>query len=317
MKKFMIAMIVILAVGALLIGVGCAVYFSGDNKFHSVDPNYVESTYVAEQGFNDVNLNFKGWHQVTFKHGDAFSVRYFNSDLSTFSIKNENGTLTVSEDYVKTLNWLDRLKFNIRKTDVEITVTNETVLSLGGEISGSTDVNLPDWNFSGINLKVSGSANLRGANLKIGEVKLDVAGSADVNIGGEFKVLNFKASGSADINVSGKADSLTVNSSGSVDIEALGFTCPYVEINSAGSLDAELSGTGDKLKVSSSGSCDIEAEYFALSEVNIDSSGSIDAELKVSNTLNVHSSGSADIEYYGNPQISTSGSGRPRIVKKG
>lgn len=317
MKKFVISMVVIILLGAVLCGIGCAVYFTGDNRFFSVEVEYTEKNFTAEQGFNEINLNLHEAHNISFKNGDAYSVRYFDSELSDISVSSENNTLIVSEKGFNFKNWLQRLKYKFRTTDIEITVPADTALSIEGKISGSAIIKLPSWTFGTINLKISGAASLVGTQLKTDNITVNASGAADINIGGEFKDIDLHASGASNVTLSGSASSLHSQASGSMELNGNNFNCPLVDLSASGSMDVSLSGVGDTLKAHASGLSEIQAKNFTVNSASFDTSGSLEAEVTVNNTLTVHASGYAKIYYYGDPQITTSGSGSPKTIKRG
>ena len=317
MKKFVTAMVIILVLGVVLCGIGCAVYFTGDNKFFGEQVQYTECNFVAEEAFDTIDFDLKQAHRIYFKIGDAYSVRYFDSEQSPVSVSSQNGTVSIKEQGFDFKHWWQRLKYRFGTTDVEITVPAGTVLSLKGNMDGSTNLQLPSWKFGDMTLIVRGSADITGTNVTTQNMSFDISGSADLKLSGSFKNINISANGSADIEIAGTATSLISHASGSLDIAANSFVCPLVDLSASGSMDASLSGSGEVLKMHTSGSGDLYAKNFAVAEANLETSGSLDAEVTVSHQLTVNASGSATVYYWGDPHIDRHVSGSAKITKRG
>lgn len=317
MKKFITAMVIILVLGVVLCGIGCAVYFTGNNRFFGEQVQYTECSFVAEEAFETVDFDLKQSHRISFKAGDAYSVRYFDSEQSPVSVSAQNGTVSIKEQGFDFKHWWNRLKYRFGTTDVEITVPTGTVLSLKGNMDGSTNLQLPSWEFGNMALIVRGSANIMGTNVSTQDINFDISGAANLMLSGSFKNINVSVSGSVNIEVNGTANSLTSHASGSLDIAASSFVCPLVDLSASGSMDASLSGSGEVLKMHTSGSGDLYAKNFTVSEANLDTSGSLDAEVSVSRQLTVKASGSATVYYWGDPHIDRHVSGSAKITKRG
>lgn len=317
MKKFVTAMVIILVLGVVLCGIGCAVYFTGDNRFFSEQVQYTECSFVAEEAFETVDFDLKQSHRICFKAGDAYSVRYFDSEQSPVSVSSQNGTVSIKEQGFDFKHWWDRLKYRFGTTDVEITVPAGTVLSLKGNMDGATDLQLPSWEFGNMALIVRGSANIMGTNVSTQDINFDISGAANLMLSGSFKNINVSVSGSVNIEVNGTANSLTSHASGSLDIAANSFICPLVDLSASGSLGASLSGSGEVLKLYTSGSGDLFAKNFTVEEADLGTSGSLDAEVSVSRQLTVKASGSATVYYWGDPHIDRHVSGYAKITKRG
>lgn len=315
MKKFTITMVVLIFVGALVSGIGCAVYFGGGTKFFAEDVEYVAHAYIAEQAFHTFDFSLKTSHNVSFVQGDEFSVKYSDCEQSPINISVSDGKVTMSEQGIDWKQWWKQLRYRYKSTDVIITVPEGTVLTLQGTVDGSANVELPDWNFGRIDLRLRGSANLKGTGVKTQDVNFQVAGSANVNMSGEFKKVSVDASGSARVALTGNAESMKTYASGSADLICNGFVCPLIELEASGSVDLDISGQGDALTVHASGSADIKARNFALKTARLNSSGSLDAQVSVSEYLYVSSSGSAHVDYWGNPSVERSCSGSCQIRK--
>jgi hypothetical protein len=98
--------------------------------------------------------------------------------------------------------------------------------------------------------------------------------------------------------------------SGSGDID-LGLTADDVEAKISGSGNIMLDGQADELDITISGSGEVRAFDLPVRECAVVISGSGDAEVTVDELLTIRISGSGDVFYRGNPtlDISISGSG--------
>lgn len=314
MKKLIISMVIIIAVGALVAGIGCAVYFKGNNRLFSKDAEYKVASYISPSSFTEMDLELCSGHRLILQYGDGYSLTYSDSLLSKFNVETKDGKLNVKEKS-NSLKWWNRIMYRQETTDIILTVPEGSKLSLRGTISGSLSAELPDWEYGDFDLIIAGSTSITGKNITADDINVTASGSAKFGVGGTLKSVNVIASGSADIELSGSATSLKASVSGSVDLSCEQFDCPIIDVDSSGSSDISLSGTGSKLTVHSSGSTDIYAKDFSLLTAAIHSSGSCDAEINVSVKLTVSVSGSADIKYWGNPSIENIGSNRARIKK--
>ncbi len=148
--------------------------------------------------------------------------------------------------------------------------------------------------------------------------RLDVVGSADVNITGDFEPAgNAKilVSGSGDIDLSGfVSENTEVEILGSGDVN-MDFSKPVniLKIDISGSGDVTISGqTAGKIIAKIRGSGDFNARNIKASALEITSLGSGDCKVRVTDTLIARLSGSGDLYYTGNPsvfRIKASGSG--------
>lgn len=317
MKKFVIAMVIIILVGCVSTGVGCAVYFTGDNRFFKEDLVYTENTFVSEQEFDTVYFDIKNAHNIIFKRGDCYSVRYSESQFSDVNVTVENGTLKVSENGEIWKHWWDRLRYRRCATELEITVPENVALSLNGLVAGYVKVELPAWQFGNINLNCKGAADFTGNGVQIAKIDVSVAGAADFDLNGVFGDIKLTASGAADLALSGTAKSIIAYAAGSIEMSANNFNCPLIQVDASGSMDITLSGTGDILRANASGSGDIVARNFTLKTCSLDVSGSLDAEVSVSDRLDIKASGSADVDYWGDPTVERHVSGSSHITKRG
>ncbi|MDE6060447.1 MAG: DUF2807 domain-containing protein [Clostridia bacterium] len=298
MKKFVIAMVVIILIGAVLAGIGCAVFFSSDLRFDSQNVEYTEKLFETEEEFSIANLNLNAAHKIIFERGEKCSVKYVDSDVTSFAIEVRNNSLVISENRWDWKNWIKRLFYKLKTTDIVITVPEGITFDLDGELSGATEMNLPSWEYGKIDLDIAGAATVNANDISASSISLTVSGATTIIM-------------------SGKADSLRMHASGAVIMKGKSFNCPQIDVRSSGSTELDLSGMGNTLTLHASGSGRIFAKDFALERAELDISGSVESELNVSSFLKVASSGSARVYYWGDPKVEQSTSGSSKIEKRG
>jgi hypothetical protein len=106
---------------------------------------------------------------------------------------------------------------------------------------------------------VSGSGSMTTTNTftGLGDVKVYVSGSGDLNFDLEADELRSAISGSGDIVLEGTANDLDISISGSGDVEAFDLETKNCEISVSGSGDTQVNVSGE-LKISISGSGDVK-----------------------------------------------------------
>ena len=161
-----------------------------------------------------------------------------------------------------------------RKMQFEITLPELTGIRLSGSGEAYVDAFKGD-SFTGI---VSGSGNVKVADLDYSGVSLTTSGSG----GFEAKV---------------KAERLDLRCSGSGGVS--------------------LTGSAARGEIAVSGSGKIGARDFAVNEARIAVSGSGNVEIKANKNLDATLSGSGSIRYWGGPSVSQRISGSGRISKAG
>lgn len=317
MKKFIIAMAVILLVGGILSGIGCVVYFNGNQKLNFENPEYVENVFVAESAFDSVELDFNEPHTLKFERGDTYSVKYSTNQYSDTTVSAAEGKLRFQEKPWNWKTWIHRLFCRFSTTEVVITVPRDVVLTIDANIGGASDITLPSWQYGNIDMDIHGAACVTGDSIEASDINISISGGAKIDLTGNMKNIRIDSSGSSDISLAGKAKELRVYASGSSDIVCTQFDSPLINIEMSGSADITLKGTGDVLNLHSSGSSEIYAREFAVSRAILESSGSVNAQINVSQYLSVSASGSADVEYWGNPdQVDKSLSGSASVVHR-
>lgn len=297
MKKAVAAFVILIFVGILLTGIGCAVFFSKGIK--EINLEYYERFFESEEEISSLNLDLGNAHKVVLQRGEKCSVKYFDTNVTNFTVSVENGRLNISEGGWSWKDWLKRIFYRYNSTDVVITVPENAVLDISGNMSGATEATLPAWQYGNIRLNVSGDATIIAGDLTAKDIRIDVSGAADFSIS------------------TGRITSLTARVSGSMKLNCEGFECPRIDVRASGSANISLAGTGSEFNLHSSGSSRIWAKGFTLETAEIDASGSVNAELSVSTLLKVATSGSSNIAYWGDPRVEKSTSGTSTVVKKG
>jgi len=296
MKKFAIAMAVIFLIGAVLSGIGCAVFFSSDFSAEKIE--YFERFYETEETVTELDLRIENTHKVILQRGEKCSVKYFDSSLTEFSASAQGGKLIVAESRWSWKNWLKRIFCRLQTTDVIITVTEDVKLNINGTFSGATEIELPSWEYGNINLDLRGASNIVAEDITADNISLNVSGAANMEL-------------------SGKANTLRTDASGAMNMVCEDLECPLIDLRVSGSSKVSVSGTGSVLSLHASGLGKLWAKDFTLDSAEIEASGSVTAEVNVKSLLKVHTSGSAYVAYWGNPQIERSSSGSSEIVQKG
>ncbi len=184
---------------------------------------------------------------------------------------------------------------DVRKGDtysVTVTIDDNLMDNIRTEVSGGT---LEIWAEEGFRSKdgcriditvtslegmeVSGSGDIKIADLREDEFEFDLSGSGDVMIIGDFERLEVDLSGSGDI---------------------------------------ELVGTSATADLSISGSGDIDAREMHCDTADVRIAGSGDVKVYVRQSLYGRVSGSGDIDYWGNPKdVSSKVHGSGSIQKRG
>ncbi len=289
-------MVVIIAVGIVLSGIGCAVFFSSEIGMHKIE--YTEKFFETEDKVDALDIRLEHQHKVVFERGDKCSVRYFDSDVSNFSVRVSDGKLVIEESRWNWKNWLRRLFYKFQQTDVVITVPDGVALDIDGCFNGASEIVLPSWEFGKLDFVISGASNVVAEGITSKRIDLDISGAA-----------NFR--------LSGKTDNLRVYASGAVKMNCDTLDCPQVYVYTSGTGEIILSGRGDALTVNASGLSNIWAKDFVTDTVHIEASGDVEAEFNVATLLDVKASGVANISYWGNARVEKNVSGSANIVKRG
>lgn len=201
------------------------------------------------------------------------------------------GTRLVIEKENDNWNWKND---GAKEIKVYVTVPNieEVSVSGSGDVIGESKITTND-----LELKVSGSGNLKLDIDASGDVEGDVSGSGDMELSGKCKSFESHVSGSGKVDmamtIQQKAD---LSVSGSGEIKAKG---------SASDVEAGISGSGKIL------AADLQTNRC---EVKI--SGSGDVEISVKEELDANISGSGKVRYKGDPaKVNSNASGSGKVSK--
>lgn len=313
MKKFVISMVLIIVIGAVMVGVGCAVVgANGGFEAFGKEVTLTEHTFNSEKPFDKISLDLQSPHKFTFVRGEGYSVRYSDSEQNPINVSvSDVGVLRMSDNRKFWWSWFWTQKTSV----VEITVPENVILSIDADLSGASEIEFPAWKFGEIDLDLSGASALQGSNVEFVKLDANISGASSFNLGGILGTVEIEASGAAEIYFAGTATVLKIEMSGAGKMNCSNFTCPAIDIDASGSVEMRLSGTGDKLEFDASGSGDLYAKDFQVTRAAIDISGSVKAEVSVSEFLSVDSSGSATVKYWGSPQVENRGSGSSSVIK--
>ena len=317
MKKYLISMIVLLVIGAIICGGGAIVYAQSDNRIFEKDLEYTQKEYVAESEINAIDFSLMGAYNFILQRGDTCSVSYYESEISHFTVLEEEGTLKMQEKY-EWKNTITKWCNKQQKTDFILTVPEGVVLSMDCHFSGAVTLELPEWEYGDINMKLSGATTLSSESpIKADQLNFDVSGVLTASLKGEFDSINLKVSGSSSMTFDGSAKSIIMKSSGATNFNSNELVCPEINVNASGSAKITLNGEGKEFNAHASGYCSIDAGTFTLDTLSINASGAVNMTVNVKDEINSHASGSVKVDYYGDPKISTSGSSKAKYNKIG
>lgn len=185
-------------------------------------------------------------------------------------------------------NWGDDDKITVYITVKDI---NSLHVSGSGKLIGETPIRSGD-----MDLKVSGSGNLKVEVNASGEMEADVSGSGNIELKGKCQEFNSDVSGSGRVRAAVTiAENATFGISGSGKIE--------------------VSGSVKNVKTSISGSGRLMGADLETNTCNVHIAGSGDVEINVKDELTANISGSGSVAYRGNPSkvhSNSSGSGKVR-----
>ena len=313
LKIFLIVMLIMVLVGAVVVGIGCAVFF-GSGRAEARKLNYTEGYVECEIMPDTVDLDIGGAHEVVLQRGEKTSVKYYDSELSKFSVTESGNTLRIAERR-QDWSWWKDLFYKEETTQVVITVPENAKFELKGDVSGALKMELPAWEYRDINFSISGAGNINGSNLVTGDVTIRVSGASNANLSGQFGKMNLRSSGASNYKIAGVASELRAITSGAGNLNLNNFDCPYINMECSGGSDVKMSGTGGELELHVSGTASIKGENFTLRKATISSSGSSSVTLRVSEYLYVSGSGSSKVRYYGNPKVEQNGSGSFKLTQ--
>jgi hypothetical protein len=154
------------------------------------------------------------------------------------------------------------------------------------------------------NLKIKGSGDVFGDQLKGEKLDIAIEGSGDVKFNAiradQFKI---GIAGSGDVAI-GIVESKSLDSSirGSGDIKLPSVRADQMKIAIEGSGDVTAAGNADKVDIEISGSGDVRARKLVAREVDVRVIASGDADVHATEKLTASVMGSGDIRYTGSPK---------------
>ncbi len=223
----------------------CACHASWDHAGQAAQASGPGATRIYNAtGFTSVDL--QGSDNVQVRIADAFSVRAEGDPkvLDQLDIRVDGDKLKIGRKKSSSWNWGN-------STSAKIFVTLPKLAAANVEGSGDIDADHADGDFSGA---VSGSGNLKVADVRGGNVDLSVAGSGDMTIAGHAAKMTASSTGSGDLDArSLTATSANVSVTGSGSVK--GTVNGEAAVSIVGSGDVDLGG-GAHCTVNSVGSGD-------------------------------------------------------------
>lgn len=224
----------------------CACHASWDHGGQAAAPSGGGATRTyAASGFTGVAL--QGSDDVQVRIADAYSVRAEGDPkvLDQLEIRVDGDKLKIGRKNSDGWNWGNN------ETSAKIYVTLPKLASADVAGSGDLDADRADGDFNGA---ISGSGNLKVADVRGGNVNLSIAGSGDMTVAGHASKMVASSLGSGDLdakNLTATSANVSVAGSGSVT----GTVNGEASVSIVGSGDVDLGG-GAHCTVSSVGSGD-------------------------------------------------------------
>jgi len=240
--------------------------------------------------FTRLSFNIPG--DVIIKQGETQSVELQGDAELLSKIKTEvTGDKLVIGNKTK-WNFNDRDK---TKTKVYITVASIKEINISGSGDLTTDGKFLCEN---LDLKISGSGNIKFEGTINGDLEASIAGSGDFVFKGTCRNAHSNVSGSGNM----KLD---------INVEE------EIKLRIAGSGDIKMEGKAKTFDAKVSGSGNIHGAGFAVTKADVDIAGSGDVSIDVKDELNSSIAGSGSLRYKGRPdhlKINTKGSGSVRSI---
>jgi Putative auto-transporter adhesin, head GIN domain len=154
------------------------------------------------------------------------------------------------------------------------------------------------------NIKIKGSGDVHGDQLKSDKLDIAIEGSGDVKFN-TIRADQFKIGivGSGDVSIDTvESKLLESNVRGSGDVKFASVKAGQVNISVTGSGDVYAAGTADKVAIEISGSGDVRGNKLIAREVDVRVVASGDANVHATEKLNASVRGSGEIRYAGSPK---------------
>ncbi len=194
-------------------------------------------------------VSLSGWFDVELVSGreGEITLRGESNLLEHIVTEVENGNLVIKNEKGYNLSSSPR-------TGVQITVPVESISQVN--LSGSGDINSRiSLSSDDFDIRVSGSGDVQ-LPLEAERVSVALSGSGDIGLSGTSRELKVSVSGSGDVKAFGlTAETVKVNVAGSADVEVT--ATGLLEARVSGSGDVEYRGNPKKVDAKSVGSGDI------------------------------------------------------------
>jgi Putative auto-transporter adhesin, head GIN domain len=154
------------------------------------------------------------------------------------------------------------------------------------------------------NIKIKGSGDVHGDQLKSDKLDIAIEGSGDVKFN-TIRADQFKIGivGSGDVNIDTvESRLLESNVRGSGDVKFGSVKAGEVSFSVTGSGDVYAAGTADKVAIEVSGSGDVRGSKLIAREVDVKVAASGDADVHATEKLTASVRGSGEIRYAGSPK---------------
>jgi len=211
----------------------------GNGQVVTQERSLGEYSGVSLSGWFDVELVSGREGEITLK-GESNLLEHIVTE-----VKNGNLLIRVEKGY--------NLSSSAR-TGVQITVPVESISQVN--LSGSGDIicGFP-LSSDAFEIRVSGSGDVQ-LPLEADRISVALSGSGDIGLSGTSRELSVSVSGSGDVNAFDlTAESVKVNVAGSADVEVT--ATQFLEARVSGSGDVEYRGNPKKVDAKSAGSGDI------------------------------------------------------------
>ncbi len=192
----------------------------------------------------------KGNGEVTTKTFDVgeYDEVSLSSSFDVELIEGNEGTITVEAES----NLMEYLKIEVKGGELSIGVKDNVNISTRKGVM----VKVPVEKIKGVSIAGSGDI-FSSMLLRNDTMDLAVAGSGDIKLNLECRMLEARIAGSGDIKVTGRAEKLDASVAGSGDIAAFGLKANNVNASIAGSGDVSVYCNGGTMKASIVGSGDL------------------------------------------------------------
>lgn len=166
---------------------------------------------------------------------------------------------------------------------------------------------------------LSGFGNIDADKLSGEDVEIKLSGSGDMRFG-EFKSENalLRISGFGDINVGSMVvDQPTFEITGSGDVEVDELQAIDLAVKISGFGNTDISGSATRQNIQILGSGDYRGQDLESDEATVKITGFGDATVWANDILDVTITGSGDLEYYGSPEVTQTMTGFGKVNSLG